>query len=133
MLSAYHRDDGKRLISATMTDPISIEDFVDAIERQAAEDTWSYALLYDLRGATMTSSSSDTRLEQFVDRVQVLGAGRTRGPVAAVVALRPDMVRSVLLAAQRTVGRLGFEMLMTPQQTEDWLARNARGGSPRRS
>jgi hypothetical protein len=131
MLSAYDRDDGKRLITATVTEPISLQDLIDAVERQAAEDTWSYALLYDLRGAAMPLSD-DMKLQQLADRVQVLGAGRTRGPVAAAVPLRPDMVRSGLLTTQRTAGRLSFEVLLTSQQVKDWLARNTRSGeSPR--
>jgi hypothetical protein len=116
----------------TVTEPISIQDILDAVERQAAEDTWSYALLYDLRGV-VTPLSDDMKLGQLADRVQVLGAGRTRGPVAAAVPLRADMVRSGLFTTQRTAGRLSFEILVTPQQLQDWLARNTpRGESPQR-
>jgi hypothetical protein len=38
------------------------------------------------------------------------------------------MVRWGLVAAQRAAGRFSFEMLVTPQQIEEWLARNTRGG-----
>jgi hypothetical protein len=119
---AYERDDIRRLITATLTEPSSMADFVSVVERQAAEDTWDYALLYDLRGLTIHPDPS-LELQQFVDRVQSLGAGRTRGPVAAIIAPRPDVVRSSLVTAQLTKGRLNFEVLLDAEQLAAWLGR----------
>ena len=72
MPSDYRRDDDKRLITVTMTEPFSMADFIGVVERQAAEDTWSYALLYDLRSLETIKEASPV-LQTFVDRLQVLG------------------------------------------------------------
>ena len=131
MISHYERDDDRRLITATLTEPSLMADFVAVVERQATEETWAYALLYDLRGLTIHTDPSG-QLQQFVDRVQSLGAGRTRGPVAAIIAPRPDMVRSSAVTAQRTSGRLHFEVLLDAEQLAAWLERSApqHKGSP---
>jgi hypothetical protein len=31
----------------TVTEPYSIDEIISAIDRQAAEDAWAYAMLYD--------------------------------------------------------------------------------------
>jgi hypothetical protein len=127
MPSDYKRDDDKRLITVTMTEPFSMADFIGVVERQAAEDTWSYALLYDLRSLETIKEASPL-LQTFVDRLQVLGAGRTRGPIGVVVRRGPDKMRARLLET-RTEARLNFEVLVTDLQVDEWLARNThRGG-----
>ena len=104
MPSDYKRDDDKRLITVTMTEPFSMADFIGVVERQAAEDTWSYALLYDLRSLEAIKEASPV-LQTFVDRLQVLGAGRTRGPIGCVVGSSPDSFRASLVET-RTEARL---------------------------
>jgi hypothetical protein len=126
---AYERDNDRRLITATLTEPSSLADFVSVVERQAAEDTWDYALLYDLRGLTIHADASQ-ELQQFVDRVQSLGAGRSRGPVAAIIAPRADIVRSSVMTAHLTRGRLNFEVLLSTEQLETWLLRSAPSKTP---
>jgi hypothetical protein len=122
MVSHYERDDDRRLITATLTEPSSMADFVAVVERQATEDTWDYALLYDLRGLSIHTDPSQ-QLQQFVDRVQSLGAGRARGPVAVIIAPRPDIVRSSAATAQVMRGRLNFEVLLDEEQLSAWLGR----------
>jgi hypothetical protein len=121
---AYERDNDRRLITATLTEPASMVEYVSVVERQAAEETWDYALLYDLRGLTIHAHSS-VALQQFIDRVQSLGAGRARGPVAALLAPRPDIVRSTVMTTQLTTGRLNFELLLDDAQLAAWLLRSA--------
>ena len=126
MPSNYRRDDDKRLITVTMTEPFSMADFIGVVERQAAEDTWSYALLYDLRSLETIKEASPL-LQTFVDRLQVLGAGRTRGPIGVVVGRGSDKIRASVVKT-RTEARLNFEILVTDLQVDEWLARNTRGG-----
>jgi hypothetical protein len=94
------------------------------VERQVTEDTWDYALLYDLRSLTIHADPSPA-LQQFIDRVQSLGAGRTRGPVAAIIATSPDIVRSSVMTAQLTRGSLNFEVLLNAEHLAAWLSRSA--------
>ena len=48
----YLSDDQRRLITVTMTEPYSVNDILSAIDRQASEGHWDYAILYDQRGLT---------------------------------------------------------------------------------
>ena len=40
MVGNYERDDDRRLITATLIEPSSMDDFVAVVERQATKDTW---------------------------------------------------------------------------------------------
>jgi hypothetical protein len=58
MPMAYARDDQRRLITVMVTEPYSLGDLLSVLDRQAAEDTWEYAMLYDLRAVTRVLSMS---------------------------------------------------------------------------
>jgi hypothetical protein len=119
----YERDDKRRLITVTVTEPYSVNDFFAAIDRQAAEDTWWYAILYDLRALTQTSSEADLRL--IVDRVKSVGGERKRGAVGVAVGPRPETLRMGLIYTKLTGKHGNVEVVMTPAQLDGWLARNA--------
>jgi hypothetical protein len=124
---AYERDDQRRLITVTVTEPYSVDDILSVIDRQAAEDTWGYAMLYDLRAATLALREAD--LLQIADRVKVVGGGRERGPVGMAVGVRPEMFRMGLMYAGLTRKLINLEVLLTSAQLDGWLARNAPRGS----
>jgi hypothetical protein len=126
---AYERDDPRQMIVVTVTDPYSVDDILSVIDRQAAENTWEYAILYDLRG--VMHASVEAGLQQLADRVRAAGAGRERGPVGVAIGARPVLFRVGLIYAELTRTLMTVEVLLTPAQLEDWLARNARGGSSR--
>jgi len=121
---AYERDDQRRLITVAVTDPYSVDDILIAIDRQAAEDTWAYATLYDLRAVTFASTEAD--LQQTADRVKVVGGGRERGAVGIAVGARPEMFRMGLRYTELTRKLMNVEVLLTSAQLEGWMARNAR-------
>jgi hypothetical protein len=123
----YERDDQRRLITVTVTEPYSVDDILSVIDRQAAEDTWEYAMLYDLRAATLALREAD--LLQIADRVKVVGRGRERGPVGMAVGARPEMFRMGLKYAEMTRKLINLEVLLTSAQLDGWLARNAPRGS----
>jgi len=81
--------DQRRLITVTVTDPCSVDDISSVIDRQAVEDTWEYALLYDLRA--MTDAPTETDLQQLTERVKVAGGERERGPVGIAIRARPAL------------------------------------------
>jgi hypothetical protein len=120
---AYERDDQRRLITVTVTEPRSVDDILGVIDRQAAEHTWEYALLYDLRAVMHASSQADLR--QIADRVKVVGGGRDRGPVGMAVGARSEMFRMGLMYAEFTKKLVNVEVLLTLAQLDGWLARNA--------
>ena len=125
----YKRDDQQRLITVTLTQPFSVDDILSAIDRQASEGTWEYAILYDQRG--VTHILTETELEQMAHQVAVAGKDRKRGPVG--LAIRPDPALFIggLTYTKLTREVMDVEVLLSATQIESWLSRNSRKGSRR--
>jgi hypothetical protein len=127
---AYQRDNQRRLITVTVTEPWSVDDIIGVVDRQASEGTWEYALLYDLRA--ITDISAETDLKQIADRIKAVGSGRERGLVGIAIPPRPALFLAGLLYTKLTKGFVTVEVLLTAAQIDAWLVRNAPGGSPPR-
>jgi hypothetical protein len=123
----YERDDRRRLITVTVTEPYSLDDIRGVIDRQASEDTWRYAMLYDLRAVTDASAEAD--LQQIADRVQAVGRGRERGQVGIAIRARPSLFLVALTYSRLTKGFVTVEVLLSAAQIDAWLARNAPSAS----
>ena len=54
----YQRDDRRRLITVTLTDPFSFDQLMSQTNRQWTEHTWESAVLYDSRGARQVTPAS---------------------------------------------------------------------------
>jgi hypothetical protein len=119
----YERDDARRLITVTVTEPYTVEELFGAIDRQAAEDTWEYAMLCDVRAMHV---STDAGARQLADHVKAVGGGRTRGPVGLVLAATPEQFRRGMQYTEVTRKFADVEVLLTAAQRDDWSARNAR-------
>jgi hypothetical protein len=78
---SYRRDDVGRRIRVTATHPITTEEAAKVLYRQAAEETWSYGMLVDLRRTVLAAADSDALLGHAADLADVYGR---RGPVALV-------------------------------------------------
>jgi hypothetical protein len=127
---AYQRNDQRRLITVTVTEPCSADDISSAIDRQAAEDTWEYALLYDLRA--MTDASTEVDLQQLAERVKAAGGERERGPVGVAIRARPALFLLGLMYTKLMKEFVTVEVLLTAAQIDAWLVRNAPSASSRR-
>ena len=85
MALTYSRDDDRRRITVQISGYVATHQIVEVIERQAAEGTWAYAVLYDVRGTSWLPSREDLdRLMRTVEWGTTMCG--TRGPVALVVA-----------------------------------------------
>jgi hypothetical protein len=127
----YQRDDRRRLITVTLTEPYSFDELLNQTDRQWAEHTWEYAILYDSRAIAHIPPASE--LQQLVARRLVVGGEHPRGPVGVAIPPRPDMFRSLLQFAKLS-GPRDLEVLLTDGQLEAWLTRHApRRGSPSES
>jgi hypothetical protein len=127
---AYERDDQRLLITVTVTEPCSVDDIPSVIDRQAAENTWEYALLYDLRG--MTDASTETDLQQLAERVKVAGGERKRGPVGIAIRARPALFLLGLMYTKLIKEFVTVEVLLTAAQIDAWVVRNTLSRSSRR-
>jgi hypothetical protein len=127
MPTEYERDDRRQLITVTVTEPYSVDDILGAIERQAAENTGGYAMLYDLR--SVTHMSTETDLQRIADRVKVVQGGRERSHVGIAISARPVHFLVFLTYAQLVKECVIVEVLLTAAQLDAWLARHSGGGS----
>jgi hypothetical protein len=120
---AYQRDDRRRLIIVTVTEPCSVDDISSVIDRQEGEDTGEYALLYDLRA--LMDASTEANLQQIAERVKVVGGGRERGPVGIAIRAVPALFLLGLMYTKLMKEFVTVEVLLSAAQTDAWLARNA--------
>ena len=119
----YQRDDDRRLITLTFTEPFSFEEAVNQAERQSAEGIWTYAVLYDLRA--VSRAASPAQMQEGLSRIELVGAGRPRGPVGVAIAPRLEMFASGLHYTKAAGPSRDIEVLLTATQIEAWLARSA--------
>jgi hypothetical protein len=56
---SYQRDDRRRLITVRLTEPYSLDELLNQTDRQWAEHTWEYAVLYDSRAISHATPASD--------------------------------------------------------------------------
>jgi hypothetical protein len=119
----YQRDDRRRLITVTVTEPFSFDELLNQTDRQWAENTWEYAILYDSR--TTLHRFPPTEIQQLLARTQAVGKGRSRGPVGVAIPARGEMVTSGLqLTRQGGPGR-DIEILLNASQIHAWIVRHA--------
>jgi hypothetical protein len=119
----YQRDDRRRLITVTLTEPFLFDELLHQTDRQWAEDTWTYAVLYD--GRATTHITPPREIEQLVNHTRVIGGGRPRGAVGVAIPARADMVRGGLQLAEASGPLRDIEILLNAEQIEAWLTRHA--------
>ena len=120
----YERDDERRRIVVTTVGIVAYEDVMAVVDRQAAEGTWQYGMLYDSRRVSTVASQTDVRIG--LKHVETLSRTHgARGPVAFVTMLPAayGMVRMYsTLAGQQ---RQSVEVFRDIGDAERWLAMHA--------
>ena len=119
----YERDDQRQLLTITLTDPFRFDDLLDQVDQQWAEQTWSYAVLYDGRATADVTPPSE--LQRLTTHVAIVGNGQPRGPVGIVIPPRADMLRSGIRLSSASAPFKDLEVLLNKTQVEAWIARNA--------
>jgi hypothetical protein len=80
----YERDDAKRRVVETSVGAVTLKDIFIALERQIADDAWSYSVLADARA--MTKGPTAAELHQLLMRIGALTLERgPRGRTAVVI------------------------------------------------
>ena len=119
----YQRDDRRRLITVTVTEPFAFDELLNQTDRQGAENTWEYAILYDSR--TTQHRFPPMEVEQILARTQAVGKGRPRGPVGVAIPARGEMVTSGLQLARQGGPERDIEILLNVVQIDAWIVRHA--------
>ena len=82
----YERDDERHRVIVTTVGSVGIADLLAVMDRQAAEGTWQYGMLYDSRRVVSVASQAEVRTGlKHVESVSRIH-GR-RGPVAFVTTM----------------------------------------------
>ncbi len=100
---AITRDDEQRRITVIVSDPWSVEEIAIAVDRQLAEQVWTYGTLYDLRGSNWVPSEADVLWLVKRGQQQVARHG-ARGAVAVLLDgnNQADLLRKLRGVRRRT-------------------------------
>src|SRR5712692_7677704 len=102
----YERDDVRGRVVVTIQGEFQTDDMLAIMWRQRVEDTWSYGILYDLRGMTGEPTIADLRQLMSEAATRRHGEG-PRGPVA-LMATDPELYGRLC-----TYAALGRSMTLT--------------------
>jgi hypothetical protein len=116
----YELDDQRRRMVVTVEGLFQMDDIFAVMARQRAEHTWTYGILYDLRG--MTGKPTIAELRQLMSVAAELRQGEEpRGPVAL---LATDPTLYGRLCTYAALGRstpLSIEVFRDRSEAEQWL------------
>jgi hypothetical protein len=80
----YVRDDAKRRITLTVSDPLTVEERIAAVEHQLADGAWGYGLIIDARSMASFTPKL-TEMQAAASRLaELVAVHGPRGPVALV-------------------------------------------------
>jgi len=81
----YHQDDVQRLVTVTPHGVVTIDESLDVLRQQIANEAWSYGTLYDARGREDSLTPTDVRrLSDFVNTQST-----SHGPIGPLAILAP--------------------------------------------
>jgi len=116
----YELDDLHRRIVVTAQGPFETNDILAITARQRAEHTWTYGILYDLRGMTGEPAVAD--LQQLMSEAAELRQGEgPRGPVALLATDQALYGRLCTYAALGRSTTLTVEVFRDSDEAEQWL------------
>src|ERR1700687_4985156 len=121
----YERNDSRRRMVVTMKGAFQTDDVLAIMARQRVEDTWSYGILYDLRGMTGEPTVADLRQLMSEAATRRHGEG-PRGPVALVATDQALYGRLCTYAALGRSTTLTVEVFRDVDKAEEWLTVQAK-------
>jgi hypothetical protein len=126
MSISHECDDARRRVVVRIQGIFQPADVLAIMARQRSEETWTYGILYDLRGVTGHPTVADLRQMLIEAATLDQGEGR-RGPVA-LVATEPILYGR--LCAYAALGRptLTIEVFRDWDEAERWLTGATRHG-----
>jgi hypothetical protein len=116
----YERDDERHRIVAVSIGTVTLEEALAVIDRQLAEDAWSYGVLYDVRAGHASPSAADVHeLLKHVGRLTTQHGPRGR---VALVVLDPALSKMARrYASLGELTALDVRVFTSIRQAERWL------------
>src|ERR1700694_5965133 len=120
------RTDSRRRMIVTMRGAFQTDDVLAIMARQRVENTWTYGILYDLRGVTGQPTFAD--LGQIMSQAAACRQGEgPHGPVA-FPATEPALYdRLCTCAALGRSTRLTIEVFRNWDEAQQWLTVKLKG------
>ena len=121
----YQRDDLRRRITVSLSDPLTEEDARAIVGRQVADDAWRYTVLYETRELTAPPTAAVSRA--IIAHVAALAATHgPRGPIAIVATGAPAVAAGSAYAMLSAREGLAVHVFWSRDEAEHWLdARDA--------
>ena len=128
MSLTYKRDDARRRISLTLTEPLTEDELIRAIDRQLTEGTWSYGLVYDTRQLVTSArvAISPPAAAYVADIATRVGP---RGPVAILVSGGDMAAMSEAHASRSQRSGRGVKVYWSPAEALQWLEAQRSSGT----
>src|SRR5262245_5051672 len=118
---AYARDDAQRRILLTATGTVTHAEVIAAIDRQVADGTWTYGMLYDVRAEALLPKMSEVL--DFIDYVrQLVDQHGRRGPVAIVTTMPAHDRRARMYSSLSDPSRVTMASFGDIDEASRWLA-----------
>jgi hypothetical protein len=116
----YERDDASRRLLVTIQGVFQMDEVLETIARQRVEDTWTYGILYDLRG--LIGHPTIAELRQIMS--QAAPRGEREAPRGPVVLLATEPILYGRLCTYAALGRSTtkrIEVFRDWDEAERWL------------
>ena len=121
MALTYERDDVRRRITVITTGAVTSGEILAMVDRQAAEGTWSYAMLYDASDADSVASADEVRVLDRHVATLIRAHGR-RGPVAVLTREAAIFGMTRMYATLGESSHQRVDVFRDPPDAERWLA-----------
>lgn len=116
----YLRDDPRRRIRVTASDPLTVVEGLALVDRQVADGAWTYGMLYDATLLSDPLSMKDVTSILAHIRTLVEMHGR-RGPIAIVSRAARVVGKSQAYANLGAQTGLDIEVFWDTDEAERWL------------
>jgi RecJ-like exonuclease len=118
----YERDDARTRIDVTLAGTVTVEDLLSIVDRQAAEQTWHYALYYDARRITKDAAGTVDEVRRVLRHVVETSATHgARGPVAIVTDNPADYSIVRMYSTLGADQHVTVEVFRDPSDALRWL------------
>ena len=117
---AYQRDDARRLVRVVAHGSLTFADFNAIVDRQAAEGSWEFGLLYDLQRMSIPISSEDAVILAGIVYRHLLTLG-PRGPVAVVTTSFEVLGSAQAYAFATSRAGINVQVFWNGVEAEQWL------------
>jgi hypothetical protein len=125
----YERDDARRRVTVAIQGEFPSSEVLVVIERQYAEGTWGYGLLYDMRHMIGRPTVGELRavMKQARSHPEL-----TRGPVAFLIT-DPVLYASACTYAAMGQAKIRVSVFRELEEAERWLSEETSPPGPQHS